>query len=51
MLEETHMFFDSKGEFLAEVYDYTTGNKLTHIKIKGTPNRRVTFQILRGSVQ
>lgn len=50
-METTHMFFDDKGRFEAEVWDYTTSEKLTYIKIKGTPSRRVTFKVLKGATR
>ena len=51
MAEEVHCFFDSEGNFLCEVWEYTTNKKLTHLRVRGTPGRRVTFRILKGSKQ
>jgi hypothetical protein len=50
-METTHMFFDSEGNFVAEIWDYTTMTKLTYLKVKGTPGRRVTFKVLKGAIQ
>jgi len=51
MPEETHMFFDEDGLFLAEIWDYTTKKKLSYIRIHGTPSRRVTFKVLKGKTK